>query len=102
MKQPKEQPVSPKYKVFEHQGQEFVYERRVVHDFVMGDCEDPDLYIATPIYEWQQTELGKWVMEHGKDPTYHIFADPVTFGYKVRITAYVTPKRWTEYCLRFS
>ena len=77
-----------------------VYERRIVHKFTMGDVDDVEVYIASPIYEWQQTEHGQWVMKNGKDPQYHINADPVTFGYQVLITAHITPKRWTEYILR--
>ena len=30
-----------------------------VHEILMGDVEDPDLMIAAPIYEWQQTEAGR-------------------------------------------
>ena len=36
----------------------------VVHRFSLSDVEDPELYAAQPIWEWQQTETGKWVMEH--------------------------------------
>jgi hypothetical protein len=77
-----------------------VYERRIVHRFTMGDVDDVEVYMAQPIYEWQQTEHGQWVMKNGKDPTYHINADPVTYGYQIVITAHITPKRWTEYILR--
>jgi hypothetical protein len=66
----------------------------------MGDVDDVEIYIASPIYDWQQTDHGKWVMTHGKDPAYHIHADPITYGYQVTITAHITPKRWTEYILR--
>ena len=27
-----------------------------VHEIKMGDVEDPDLFVASPIYEWQQTD----------------------------------------------
>lgn len=77
-----------------------VYERRIVHKFTMGDVEDVEIYMASPLYEWQQTEHGKWVMTHSKDPQYHIHADHVTYGYQIVITAHITPKRWTEYTLR--
>ena len=72
----------------------------VVHTFTMGDVEDPDIYIASPISDWQQTDHGSWVMKHGRDPTYHLMSDPINFGHKVIITAYIKPKRWTEYVLR--
>lgn len=87
---------SQKYQVYDDQ----VYERRVVHRFEMSDCEDPEVYIAQPLLEWQNTDQGKWIMAHAKDPTYHIHASPVTYGFQVTITAHITPKRWTEYVLR--
>jgi hypothetical protein len=86
-----------KYQVYDDE----VYERRVVHKFRLSDCEDPELYVAQPIHEWQQTEHGKWVMKHGRDPQYHMNVEPITYGYQVLITSHITPKRWTEYCLRF-
>jgi hypothetical protein len=92
--------MAPKQKYHVHNNE--VHERRIVHNLLMSDVDDPELYAAQPIYEWQQTEKGKWVMEHGLDPTFHIIADPMTYGYKIAITAHITPKRWTEFCLRFS
>lgn len=85
-----------KYKVHNNE----VYERRFVERFRLGDVEDPEIYCAQPIYEWQQTEKGQWIMKHGLDPTYSIFADPLTYGYSVNISAHITPKRWTEFVLR--
>jgi hypothetical protein len=41
-----------------------------VHEFNMGDVEDPDLYAAQPLYEWQQSEQGKWIMEHAVEPPF--------------------------------
>ncbi len=79
-----------------------VYERRHIHSFTMSDVEDPEIYVAQPIWEWQQTEKGKWVMEHGLEPTFSIITEPITYGYRVVIHAHITPKRWTEFCLRFS
>jgi hypothetical protein len=90
--------IKTKYYVHENE----VYERRAIHSFLMSDVEDPELYAAQPIIEWQKTEMGEWVMKHSLDPTFHIIADPITYGYKVQITAHITPKRWTEFCLRFS
>jgi hypothetical protein len=77
-----------------------VYERRRVHQFKISDVDDPELYAAHPIWEWQQTEHGKWVMAHTHEPTFHILADPISYGYQISITAHITPKRWTEYVLR--
>lgn len=56
----------------------------------MGDVEDPDIYVAAPIYEWQETEHGRWVMSHCKDPTYNIGADPAYMGYRVTLSGPLT------------
>ena len=46
-----------------------VYERRHVESLRMSDVDDPELYAAFPISEWQKTEKGAWVMKHSIDPT---------------------------------
>ena len=81
-----------------HNGE--VYERRLVHKFRMGDVEDPTLYAAQPIYDWQQTEKGKWVMKNGLDPTFHVHPDIMNYGHIIAIVAHISPKRWTEFVLR--
>lgn len=68
----------------------------------MGDVEDPDLLVSWPLYDWQQTEKGKWVMEHSfPSPSYHSTADPVTYRYIYNICAYLTEKDYTYYRLKF-
>ena len=57
----------------------------IFHEFNLGDVEDPEIYAAQPLYEWQTTEMGEWVMKHCPDPTYQISVDPHTWGYKVII-----------------
>jgi hypothetical protein len=60
----------------------------VVHSFVMGDVEDPDLYAAQPLTEWQQSDEGQWVMEHAAEtPFWHRHIDPLTYGYRYHIVA---------------
>lgn len=76
-------------------------ERHLVYKLRLGDVDDPDIYAAAPIWDWQQTEHGKWVMENGFDPTYSITTDHLTYGYIVAIHAHFTPKQWTEYLFRF-
>jgi hypothetical protein len=59
----------------------------ILHSFTMGDVEDPYLYAASPIYEWQQTDMGKWVMAHVvEQPVFHCWPDHNTLGYRVVIT----------------
>ena len=59
-----------------------------VHSINMGDVEDPDLYVAQPIYEWQESEVGQWVMEHAVEkPFWHRVMEPMLMGYKYHIVA---------------
>ena len=68
----------------------------------MGDVEDPDIYAAEPIWQWQQTAQGQWVMQHAQDLTYHTGADPHGYGYLISIRGAINdPKRITEYFLRW-
>jgi hypothetical protein len=74
----------------------------VVHEFSLGDVEDPDLYAAEPLIAWEKSDLGQWVMKNACDtPTWHRIADPVSYGYKYRITAKLTGPELTEWLLRY-
>jgi len=68
----------------------------------MGDVEDPDVYVAEPIYQWQQTDHGRWVMENAHNLTYHHQPDAYTWGYLFVIRGELhDPKKITEYYLRW-
>ena len=65
----------------------------IVHYIKMGDVEDPELMIAQPIWEWQQTEKGKYIMEHSKpEPMWVRCINHRTYGYEYQIKAYLTPQ----------
>jgi hypothetical protein len=73
----------------------------VVHTFTMGDVEDPDLYAAEPLMQWQNSEQGQWVMKNAAEtPMWHRHVDPVSFGYKFSITAKLQGAKLTEWLLR--
>jgi len=74
----------------------------VVHEFSIGDVDDPDLYAAEPLIEWEKSERGQWVMKNAYDtPTWHRMADQALFGYRYRITAKLTGPELTEWLLRY-
>jgi hypothetical protein len=96
-------PVRNKYNVIQIGEEQRVEECRelVVHEFTLGDVEDPDLYAAQPLWEWQESEFGQWVMKNAADtPTWHRMADPMSMGYKYRITAKFMGPCLTEMLLR--
>lgn len=74
----------------------------VVHSIRMSDSEDPDLYVSQPIYEWQQTEAGKWVMNNAiEKPSWHRIISYDTYGYLYQIKADLTPEQITFFELKF-
>ena len=74
----------------------------VVHTIKMGDVEDPDLLVAEPIWQWQQTEAGKYIMENSvQQPEWHRSADPTTYGYRYDIVAYLEDKSLTYWKLKY-
>ena len=58
----------------------------VFKELTMGDVEDPELYAASPILDWQKSEQGQWVMEHATEqPYFRIMPDIQSYGYKIQI-----------------
>jgi hypothetical protein len=74
----------------------------ILHSFVMADVEDPEIYAAGPIIDWQNSEEGKWVMENViEQPCFHITVDNDAFVYKVIITGKLTPEATIFFTLKF-
>jgi len=73
----------------------------VVHTFIMGDVEDPDLYADPPLHEWEKSDAGQWVMTHAcETPSWYRMADTISYGYKYEIRARLTGPALTEWLLR--
>jgi hypothetical protein len=93
-----------RYQVEDQDGSRVVREihKIVVHRFRMGDVEDPDLYAAQPIHEWEQSDAGKFVMENAVDtPEWHRQLDPMSYGHHYAIVAELEKKKLSEFYLRF-
>ena len=67
----------------------------------MGDVEDVEVYAAQPIYEWLQTDEGKWVNERCEDLYWQTVANPHTYGHSVVLRGSITDIHATEYYLKF-
>jgi hypothetical protein len=96
-------PVRNKYNIVKDGDTERVEECRelVVHTFTLGDVEDPDLMAAEPLWKWEKSDFGQWVMKNAADtPTWHRTADPTTFGYRYQIRAKFMGPALTEILLR--
>ena len=74
----------------------------VVHEFVMGDVEDPDLYAAQPLWEFEKSEKGQWVMENAlESPIWRRQIDFLSFGYRYQVAARLTEQDITYFLLRW-
>lgn len=93
----------PKYQIkVSDTGEETVIITQVVHTINMGDVEDPDVMIAEPIWQWQQTDAGKWIMDNSNPtPSWHRFIDHNNYGYLYQIRAYLTHEQLTYYKLKY-
>jgi hypothetical protein len=78
------------------------YHEVVVHTFSMGDVDDPDLYASQPIWQWQQTEQGKFVMENAvEEPYFNRQIDHFSYGYKFSIVAKLEKKKLSEFYIKW-
>jgi len=74
----------------------------VVHRFRMGDVEDPDLYAAQPLWEWQESEQGKWVMERAiEKPIWHRHDNWAGFGTDYAVTAKLKEQDYTHWLVKW-
>jgi len=73
-----------------------------VHSFMVGDVEDPDLHAAQPLWEWEESEVGQWVMEHAVEtPMWNRIVDYNTYGIRYAITAKLKEVDLTYFLLKY-
>lgn len=74
----------------------------VAHSFLVDDVEDPDVYAAEPLWEWQTSEAGKWAMENcSETPSWHREIHLGSYGYQYQIRITLTPEQHLYWKLRF-
>lgn len=90
----------PEYKLIDNKVVKFSDVK--VHQFNLGDVEDPDLYAGGPLGEWQNSEAGQWVMEHAVEtPFWHRTVNPYTFGWTYYIIARLKEQDQTYWQLKW-
>ena len=73
-----------------------------VYEFKMSDVEDPDLFAAKPLYEWSQSECGKWCISHAEETPYWVREiDPMTYGYRYFVVARLSEQNETYFTLKW-
>lgn len=93
-------PSATKYVVLENRVEKC--EIVTVHEFSIMDIEDPDIYAAEPLFNWEKSEKGQWVMRNAVDtPTWHRTHNYENYGYKYIIRAKLMGPSLTEWLLRY-
>jgi hypothetical protein len=76
--------------------------KTVVHRFQMGDVEDPDLYAAQSLWEWQASEMGAWVMKHAVEtPEWHRMHDHISYYHRYAVVARLKDVDYTFWTLKW-
>ena len=74
-----------------------------VHKFRMSDVEDPEIYAAEPLYKWEKSEIGQWVMKHAVEPPTYLFrTDYASYGFEVTVDARLQEEDATYFCLKWA
>jgi hypothetical protein len=73
----------------------------IVHTFKVHDVDDVELYAAEPIYNWQQTDAGKWVMKNAVDIYWVKNTDVETLTYQFKIVAKFMLKDYVFWELKY-
>lgn len=88
------------YKLDEEINKIVEFRKVVVHKIKIAGFSSA-IEIADPLYKWQQTPVGKFVMEHAIDVNWTDYLEFNSYSYVYYVVATLEAKRLTEYCLRF-
>lgn len=77
----------------------------IVHQFDIPHVdvdEDPDLLASDSLRVWENSEVGRWVIEHSVEPlTKHRNIDHLSYGYKYAVTAKIKENDLVYYTLKW-
>ena len=74
----------------------------IVHEATMVDNDDSAIYASVPIYEWEQSDSGKWVMANAlTTPIWKTVPDINTASIKVQIIADLKEQDITYFKLKW-
>ena len=75
----------------------------LLYSFNMGDVEDPEIYAAQPLWEWQQSEYGQWCMDNCVEtPSWNMSHDYNSYGYKCMVFGKLTEQDYTFHQLKWA
>ena len=76
--------------------------RTILHEFNMGDVDDPMLYAAFPLHDWEKSEAGAWAIKNSVgECSFAVSTDPYNFGYRVTVYGDLYEHDHTYYRLKY-
>lgn len=76
--------------------------RIVVHRFSVGDVEDSELYASVPLWKWQESDSGKYVMSKAiETPMWQKHFDVSRFSTQYAIIAKLYEEDYLYYKLKY-
>lgn len=76
--------------------------KAVVHRFRVSDVEDPDLYAAQPLWEWEKSPEGQFVMANAiEKPIWKRQINHASYHYDYVVIAELEKSKLSEFYLRW-
>lgn len=73
-----------------------------VHKFTMSDVDDIEIYVAEPLYAFEKSEKGQWIMKNAiEPPEWHQRFVNDAYYYIISVTAKFTEDMATFYQLKW-
>lgn len=73
-----------------------------VHKFTMSDVDDIEIYAAEPLYQFEISEKGQWVMQNSlEEPVWHQRLVHDAYYYIISIEAKFTDEMATMFLLKW-
>ena len=73
---------------------------RVLHRTHLQDSEDPVLYAAEPLWQWEKSDAGQWAMTHCTDtPSWYVSS--TAMGYEIIVTGPMSDEDHIFYMLKY-
>ena len=95
-------PTEPTNKFMMIDGEMQEIHKVVVHKFKVPDVDDPEIYAAEPIWEWEQSDSGKWIKERAIEvPEWHRHRDVMAWHTHYTITAKLKDKDYIIWLLKY-
>ena len=73
----------------------------VLRRFSLGDYEDQEIYAQQVVYEWLQTDTGKWCKENASDILLESYVEYDSFYIEYMITGQLTESQYAYFLMKY-